>query len=195
MPAWVWSLGPGGSVTASPGGEYEIRSYGSAPELETATAGSGWTTERIVRLERTPIAITEEIKDAAIERIREFASAQGAPDNMIDDIIGRMKFADFLPAITNVWVSDPGGFVWVGIPSASARSINFTGGFAGGSLAGLDVFSPDGAFLGRVPAPENFQPMVVRDDVMYGAWTDDLDVPYVRSYEVVQAGDVVGMAP
>ena len=58
-----------------------------------------------------------------------------------------------------------------------------------------DVFSPDGAFLGHVPAPENFQPMVVRDDVMYGSWTDDLDVPYVRSYQIVKGSEVLGLAP
>jgi hypothetical protein len=195
QPAWVWALGPGPAITASPGRAYEIRTYGAAPEMETATEDGGWLTERIVRLETEPVVVTEEVKQAAIERIREFATAQGAPDNLIDDILERMTFEEYFPAIASVWVSDPGGFLWVGIPSPSAQAINFTGGFSGGELSGFDVFTPDGTYLGRIPAPENFQPMIVRDDAMYGSWTDEFDVPYVRSYQIVQGSEVVGMAP
>jgi hypothetical protein len=163
--------------------------------METAPEGGGFAAERIVRLERPSVLVTEEMKEAAIESIRELAIAQGAPESRIDEFLEQLEFAKKLPAITSVWVSDPGGFMWVGIPSPKAESINFSGGFGGGGLLGFDVFSPDGAFLGRVPAPDSFRPMVVHDDIMYGAWTDDLDVPYVRSYQIVKGSEVLGLAP
>lgn len=194
QPSWVWALGPAGSIAASPGGAYEIHTYAPAAAMETAPDGGGFAVERIVRLERQAVAVTEEMKEAAIESMRELGIAQGAPDNAIDEFLSRLEFADVLPAIASVWVSDPGGFMWVGIPSPNAESLNFSGGFTGGALLAFDVFSPDGAFLGRVPAPESFQPMIMRDDMMYGAWTDDLDVPYVRSYEIVKGGEVLGLA-
>jgi len=194
QPSWVWALGPEGSIAASPGGPYEIHTYAQDGAMETSPEGGAFAVERIVRLERPTTIVTEDMKSAAIESLRELGIAQGAPDNAIDEFLSRLEFAETLPAITSVWVSDPGGFMWVGIPSPNAESLNFSGGFTGGDLLAFDVFTPDGAFLGRVPAPGSFRPMVMRDDVMYGAWTDDLDVPFVRSYQIVKGSEVLGLA-
>lgn len=192
QPSWVWALGPGESITASPGGPYEFHTYPVSGGA--ASAEGGVEPGRVVRLERPRVTVTEEMKEAAVESLRELAIAQGAPDNLIDEFLGQLEFEETLPSISSLWVSEPGGFTWVGIPSPDAESLNFSGGFTGGDLLAFDVFSPDGAFMGRVPAPESFRPMVVMDDIMYGAWTDDLDVPYVRSFQIVKGSEVLGLA-
>jgi hypothetical protein len=43
----------------------------------------------------------------------------------------------------------------------------------------MDVFQPDGTYLGAVRLPPNFNAMVFRGDFIWGVRHDDMDVPYI----------------
>ena len=57
----------------------------------------------------------------------------------------------------------------------------------GDGAVGLDVYSPDGIYLGEAVVPPDFAQMRIRyagPDWLYGVVTDDLDVQYVVRLEV-----------
>lgn len=43
----------------------------------------------------------------------------------------------------------------------------------------MDVFRPDGTYLGAVRLPPHFNAMVIRGDLIWGVRRDDMDIPYV----------------
>lgn len=46
------------------------------------------------------------------------------------------------------------------------------------------VFDPEGRLLGVVELPARFQPRQIGRDFVLGVWRDELDVSYVRLYEL-----------
>jgi hypothetical protein len=48
----------------------------------------------------------------------------------------------------------------------------------------LDLFSPDGIYRGSVVLPEEFVPMAVNENAIFGSTRDELDVQYVVGYSV-----------
>jgi hypothetical protein len=48
----------------------------------------------------------------------------------------------------------------------------------------LDLFSPEGLYRGSVVLPDEFVPMAVTRDRIFGSIRDDLDVQYVVAYSL-----------
>lgn len=46
------------------------------------------------------------------------------------------------------------------------------------------VFDPEGALLAKVSTPEGFEPYAVREGLMWGVYTNELDVESIRAYEL-----------
>ena len=51
-----------------------------------------------------------------------------------------------------------------------------------------DVFDVDGIWLGKVETPHRFRVMEIGDDYLAGVFRDELDVEYVRVYELLKRG-------
>lgn len=118
-------------------------------------------TMRVVRKDFEPAPVTSEDREEALERLDWFRQQGGEVDPS--------RIPDTRPAYR--WFAvEPGGHVWVAPIVAGASS---------GSM--LDVFDPEGRYLGRVDAPVALtgRGLVFRDDRIYGLTTDELDVTYV----------------
>ncbi|HLL45403.1 MAG TPA: hypothetical protein VK399_01795, partial [Longimicrobiaceae bacterium] len=79
------------------------------------------------------------------------------------------------PAYVGVY-PDEAGYLWV-FPSTPA----------GTEGARIDVFDPQGRYLGEVRSDRQitpYRPMTVRGDRLYTVETDEMDVPYVVRYRI-----------
>ena len=65
----------------------------------------------------------------------------------------------------NLWVES---YSWPGSPSESLWT----------------AYSPDGRRLGAVEVPEQIRVQAISADLVYGVWTDDLDVESIRVYSI-----------
>lgn len=49
-----------------------------------------------------------------------------------------------------------------------------------------DVFDPEGRWLGGIAMPVGLEVTEIGEDYILGIWKDDLDVAYVRMYELIK---------
>lgn len=112
----------------------------------------------------TPVAVTEEEKDERIERFEWFTRQGGE--------IQRSRIPNVKPAFGSFFADDE-GYLWV------------TANRPADAPAGLDVFDPDGRFLGTVTGGgELMSPPVIAGDMLYAVVRDELEVPYVVRYRI-----------
>lgn len=130
----------------------------------------------LVAARKPHLPVTREERNAAIERTREYLREQGA-----DTDRDWSKIPDVKPAIANLFTSVEGN-IWVRTPSADANSAE----------AAWDLFSPDGAYVGRVTSPElsplPFLTPVVQGDAFWAVATDAFDVQYVVRARITPSG-------
>ncbi|WP_420614680.1 hypothetical protein [Candidatus Palauibacter sp.] len=133
-------------------------------------------TTLIVVARKPHVPVTREDRDAAIEGIRERLRERGA-----DTDRDWSKIPDVKPAIANLFTSVEGN-IWVRTPPANASSAEAT----------WDLFSSDGAYVGRVTSPElsplPFLPPVVQGDEFWAVATDAFDVQYVVRARITPSG-------
>lgn len=130
-------------------------------------------TMRVVRKDFEPARVTSEDREEALERLDWFRNQGGEVDPS--------RIPDTKPAYR--WLAvEPDGHVWVA-PVVEDADV--------GSM--LDVFDPEGRYLGRVDVPVSLagSALVFRNDRIYGLATDELDVTYVVRLRVEReaAGD------
>lgn len=161
-----------GRIVVARGDRYQIARYDLSGRIRSVLRrGVG----------RTPV--TAGLRERALDRFTEHARRGGAPGGMAARLRERIPVADVLPAIGGVWASAPDGRLWVGLPGP---------GEADGPPAvvrAYDVFEADGEYLGNVPAPPGFRLRRVRGDLLYGSRLDEVDVPAVRVYRLVEPGE------
>ena len=138
--------------------------------------------ERIVRREVEPREATDAIFEAHLDGII------GMFDDLPADQMRQVRQAwrdtprsPFLPVLRSVHV-DAAGNLWLApyhIVGAHPRP--------------FEVHAPDGAWLGSVSVPPGLQRafiqyqtpyMEIGEDYILGVWADDLDVQYVRMYQI-----------
>lgn len=133
-----------------------------------------------VRRPSEPHPVTSAEVDSAVATMKWFTDQGGKVD--------RSKFPSTKPAIYRVFA--PGdGHVYV---------VPVTDEFGSGYLSAggvLDVFGPDGRYLGRLDMPggmatSNPEP-VFRGDHVLAVVRDELDVPYVVRYRLAPPGEVM----
>ncbi len=92
-----------------------------------------------------------------------------------------MTFMDTLPAFSTFLVTTDGR-LWV---QAYLEPQNLGPDNWGGTGTNeWSVFDRDGRWLGTVVTPTGFRVHEVGADYVLGVWTDELDVQYVRVYEL-----------
>lgn len=173
-PHWSWRLGPDGQIYLSRGGSYEIRRYGPRGRLRG-----------VIRRAVTPVPVDADLRRRAVEQFVAGMSRGGAPEAVLRSVEDEIEVAPHLPAVSDLWLSEPEGEVWVGVPEpAPGQALVRVGAF--------DRFGADGRFLGRVAAPRRFRLMAVRGGLAYGVWKDPLDVEHVRVYRRRADGTTAG---
>lgn len=166
---WSWDLAEDGSLVASPGDRYELRRHDPEGRLD-----------RLVRRRVEAIPTTEEMTDRAVERFLERFADTDVPAATLASLRDRLEVAPSLPPVRGIHVAEPGGELWVEVPTPDRTGqVEEAGGY--------DVFAPSGRYLGRVEAPEGFRLHGVREESAYGVWTDGLGVEYARVYRVVRS--------
>ena len=165
-PWFNMAAGPGGYVVAE-GDAYSISAYDASGRLR-----------RIIRLARDLRPVTDEIKAAHEDRIRERISAPGAPleGSAPEEVIRGLLSAPYpshLP--TFAWLHvDPEGNVWAG-----QRSFE-----AGADENEYHVFGADGGHLGVVDVPADLWVFQIGADFILGRARDALGVDYVQRYAI-----------
>ena len=143
-------------------------------------------TERIIRSEVSPRAVTDAVFEAELEGIVEmvFPNPDAAPAEEVDAFRRMWRGharAPVLPVLRSVHV-DARGNVWV----APFH-------LAGADPPPFDVFAPDGTWFGTVALPPGLVRAYVHyrspyleigEDYVLGVWTGELDVQYVRMYRL-----------
>jgi len=156
----------GASVYTIAGSDRIWHGHGSTPTLYlTSFAGD---TLSVIVLDVTPAPVTgaELAEWEENPGVKQFRDMGGKLDM---DRIPRSK-----PYFDDITV-DPDGYVWLCLPTAPSRST-----FA--------VIDPDGRYLGRLdvdgPGRTTWIRPIVRNDRVYWAGTDELDVPHVYVYRI-----------
>lgn len=169
-PRFVWQVS-GEELWTSPGSPYVVRRHGPGGQVVDS-----------IRRRIPAVRVDRDLASRAREAFVRNLSAAGAPAGMVRNLRSRIRVAAELPAITGLWISRPGGEVWVGRPQPTS------GGEELLRVGSYDVYSPDGRLRVRVASPSpRFRLHEVRSGLLYGVWKDALDVEHVRVYRLEEA--------
>ncbi|MDT8340086.1 MAG: hypothetical protein RQ751_01120 [Longimicrobiales bacterium] len=171
-PEPVWDVDGSGRLAAAMNGEYRI-------ELRRDGA-----VERVVTrpVERRPV--TERDQERVRDMMGRLMAPQGAPPQVLAQIISSIEFAEYFPAFAQVMLG-PDETLWVQRIRA-VEQVDDATEFNPQDLGSpdWDVFDADGRYLGVLTMPGTFQPLRLVGDVLYGIETDDFDVQSVVGYRV-----------
>lgn len=172
--SWTAGMGPDGRArfAVARGDRYEIRLHDSSGALGA-----------VIRRRVEPVAVTDALRERALDQFVEEAGRAGAPPGMIRELRDQIPVARALPVIGDLWHSDPEGRLWVGLVGPGDHS------GAPSVVRAYDVFGPDLRYLGNVPAPPGFELHRVDGELLYGSRRDSLDVPGVEVYRLVEPPD------
>ena len=160
-----WSAGPGDLIWWSPGTPYELRGYDAKG-----------TPVRIITLDREPIRVTREIEEALIRDLRASAAAGPGGSAVVERALERARWPKSLPHVADLWVSHPGGQLFV--LTWAADSYDAT------APRRLDVFEKGGRYAAQLTLPSRFSPRRFADGAVYGVERDELGVDYAVRYAI-----------
>ena len=163
--------------------------FGRPDEYRINVYSDGGLT-RIVTKPFQPRPITDRAIEIVLGEMDRRADELGLSAETRAQVRARTFFADFVPAFETLMVG-PMGTIWV-------RRIKPPSELLPGELRLFpenpertwDVFDSAGRYLGVVMMPDRFDPMVFRDDRVFGRWRDELNVPFVMRLRIV--GDLSG---
>jgi len=153
-PSVIWDVDPRGYAWSSFTELYRI--------VQQTLRGD---TVRVVEREVAPVAVTSAEKDGAVAGMRSFVQQGG--------VVDRSLIPDVKPPISRLWVDDL-GYLW----TARAEPE----GAPTGTL--LDVFDPEGRYLGSVRAPLALQFALIRGAALYAVATDEDDAPVIVRFRI-----------
>jgi hypothetical protein len=140
---------------------YEIEVYTLEGELE-----------RLIRRRVAPRRPTQENRERAAARYRGFMEqmpAERRPE--MERWLAAVPYEETLPAFYGVW-ADRVGNVWV----RESASLTEPDDWA--------VFTRDGSLTADITLPARFVPFDAGRDYVLGVWRDELEVEYVRMYDL-----------
>ena len=148
---------------------------GTSDTYEIQVYALDGTLGRLIRKDHTPVKVTEEMQQSFRERLESALSGnpQAAPFiELYDDI----PYPETTPAYSQIRV-DELGYLWVQqYPEDDDDPMVWS------------VFDPEGEFLGTVNMPPRFVVSQIGSDYVLGMWTDDVEVQYVRMYDLTKGG-------
>jgi len=164
QPHWLWSIDAEGRIVTSPGSEFvlDVYEFGGRPGL-------------VIRADYAPVVVTASLREELREGYLRSMRRRAEPREAIRQARDRLTLPASLPAVFDLLIDSSRERIWVeSVDPGWDRSWPIRRVYY--------LVSFDGRFEGCVAAPAGFHLVRVQDDVAYGTWTDDLDIPYVRSY-------------
>jgi hypothetical protein len=138
------------------GDSWEIRGYSPGGELE-----------RILRWDRSPRPVTDDLLSAYIRQEEAEAADEGEAREVRQRIM-EMPVPDFLPAYSGM-VADELGCLWVERFRPPEDDVPV-----------FDIFDPEGALMARATLPEGSEVVDIGADQVLVLYRDDLGVEYLR---------------
>lgn len=150
---------------------------------EVEVYGTDGRLERIIRVERPQVRITEADQAAHREEQLEALEAQpetrSVPEAIKEQIVARVRNAAYpatMPLIAAL-LRDSEGNLWVQQwPRPGERAHHFT------------VLDSTGTTIGHVTMPERFRASAIGNGLVAGVWRDPDDVEHVRVYRLQRSG-------
>jgi len=147
--------------------------FGAHDEYEVKVFGEDSSLLRVVRLDRPPLPVTDEDLTAFIEEeLEEIGNEEEA--RVWRRELEAMPRPDFYP---------PHGSIY-----ADAFGTLFVEDFRlpGRSTVGVNIFGPEGKLTGHFELPAGLEVLDVGEDYLLALYQDDLEVEYLRLYELVR---------
>ncbi len=147
---------------------------GTADRMEVSILNLGGALEGVYRVPNVDLRVQEEDREWYRARMRELVSTP-EEEQVLGAVLAGLSFPETKAAYSDLAV-DPAGATWLRTgrhfpPFASSRE--------------WTVFADDGFLLGTVRFPERFEPMDFGIDYVLGVWKDEMDVEFVRIYEIL----------
>jgi hypothetical protein len=149
---------------------------------------------RIISKAHDQRPVSDQEKEVIIEAAQRAVLNAGNDQAAVLAVVGargeRMRFADFVPPVSRVYIG-PVGSLWVsGVIIFSTlteqEQENYVPSGAVVPAPDWDVFDREGRFLGQVAMPPGFMPHVFRGDEIYGVQRGEFDVQYVVRFRVIR---------
>jgi hypothetical protein len=149
--------------------------YGPQDSYEVGVYGEDGSLNRLVRLDRAPVPVTEGDLAAFIE---------DEIQDMGDDAEARTRRSE-LEGMPRSEYLPPHGAIY-----ADSLGTLFVEDFRmpGQSTVGVNVFDPQGVLTGRFELPGGLEVLDIGGDYLLALYQDDLDVEYLRVYHLARPG-------
>ena len=166
FPPWFNMAAGRDGYYATEGDEYSIDEYDVSGRLR-----------RIVRLAREPGPVTDEVRAAHEQRLRDWILApdtrvHGTPEETLERMLAE-PYPSHLPTFVQL-LTDSEGNLW-------ARQERYG---AANDIDEYFVFGSEGRHLGVIELPANFRVFQIGADFILGSVRDELDVQYVHLYGI-----------
>jgi hypothetical protein len=177
-PEYAWDLTDDLDLFFAINDQYRIEVYDTDGQLK-----------RVVTMpfERKPVG--ERDRDAIIGFMERAWRDAGVPAQVLDQLKQNIHFGEYFPAFSTI-LAGPHSTMWVQhIQAASDLSEGEYASFNPLEDSGApewDVFDEDGRFMGVITMPHRFAPRVIKNNLIYGVWRDELDVQYVVRLRVIE---------
>lgn len=150
---------------------------GASRHYEIAVFSSSGSLEELIRTFHTDLTLDGSAREAFFDEQRrrlrdgEFGASATVTPAGLEQALGEVSFPQTLPPYSALLV-DSLGYVWV---------LNYEDPTRSGPNR-WSVFTPDGALLGEVETPVDFQVYQIGEEFVLGTWRDEFDVPYAQMY-------------
>lgn len=170
-PSWIWNGRALIPIPFTANAAFDLRSDTLHLAMGPAFRVGVYEGDRVVRMygvDRDARTVTSRDIDEYREIVREVY-----PEDLHEGLLAALDHPErpiVSPAYTRLLIADDGA-VWAGSPSSDVA---------------WDVFGEAGELLGQVAMPLDFYAMSIRGGRIAGVWRDDLQVEYVRVYQLMR---------
>jgi hypothetical protein len=171
----VWTLTSDAKVAFAMNSAYRIE----------VRSGDG-KVERIVTKPFLRAPVTDTDKETFRGLMREQYVKAGVPPAQLDMVMNMVQFGTHYPAFYRL-LGGPNGTLWVQ-HIVSGEQMEAAGAEFDVQNLGAptwDVFDGQGRFLGVVRMPDRYQPLLIRNDLVYGMWRDEDDVQHIMRLRIL----------
>ncbi len=131
--------------------------------------------QSVIRASHVDLSATDAHRSGYRDNARELARMNRRDLASVERALLEVAYPEAVPAFSQLLV-DSEEYLWVR---------HYTQRWSKGPET-WSVFAPEGYLLGTIDTPERLQVRQIGGDFILGIWTDELEVRYVRKYDLVR---------